>query len=244
MKTIVLILAAIAAMGEGYHNHHHEFQHGYRNGVKPWQFDPTKWLIWTLSKLGLTLNLRRIPADKIVGASTNEKRELLMCGHSPIARLTIAVFVFLMLGVTSVVHAERPDSTAGTSNAGTRKLFIDPSSTSVALRGKASLVVSPLTHRDGNYVGDYQLKVRPYFFKSEKGSLLLAASDDAVRKLQAGTAINFTGQAVTHKDGRTHIVLGRATPSSCDRGGVTFSIVTDDARIVFNTSYHFPASSP
>jgi hypothetical protein len=173
---------------------------------------------------------------QILGASTNEKRELLMCGHSLIARLTIAVFVFQMLGVTSVVHAERPDSTAGTSSAG--KLVIGPSSASVAM-GKASLIVSPLTHRDGNYVGDYQLKVRPYFFKSEKGSLLLAASDDAVRKLQAGTAINFTGQAVTHKDGRTHIVLGRATPSSRDRGSVTFSIVTDDARIVFNTSYHF-----
>ena len=176
---------------------------------------------------------------QILGASTNEKRELLMCGHSLIARLTIAVFVFQMLGGTSVVHAEKPDSMAGTSSAGTRKLFIGPSSTSVALRGKASLIVSPLTHRDENYVGEYQLKVRPYFFKSEKGSLLLAASDDAVRKLQTGTAINFTGQAVTHKDGRTHIVLGRATPSSHDRGRVTFSIVTDDARIVFNTSYHF-----
>ena len=174
---------------------------------------------------------------QILGASTNEKRELLTCGHSLIARLTIAVFLFQMLGVTCVVHAERPDSTA-TSSAGTRKLLIGPSSASVAL-GKASLIVSPLTHRGGNYVGDYQLKVKPYFFKSEKGSLLLAASDDAVRKLEAGTAINFTGQAVTHKDGRTHIVLGRATPSSRDSGSVTFSIVTDDARIVFNTSYHF-----
>jgi len=158
---------------------------------------------------------------------------------SLIARQTIAVFVFLILGVTSFIHAETANSTAGTSSAGTRKLLIDPSSTSVALRGKASLIVSPLTHRDGNYVGDYQLKVRPYFFKSEKGSLLLAASDDAVRKLLAGTPINFTGKAVTHKDGRTHIVLGRATPSSGDRGSVTFSIITDDAKIVFNTSYHF-----
>src|SRR6186713_1484755 len=73
----------------------------------------------------------RLPLDRI-----NWLRELLMCGHTLIARLTIAVFVFQMLGVTSVVHAERPDSTAGTSRAGTRKLFIDPSSTSVALRGK------------------------------------------------------------------------------------------------------------
>jgi hypothetical protein len=156
-----------------------------------------------------------------------------------IMKSMIAVFVFLIFGVTSVIHAERPNATVGTSSASTRKLLIDPSSTSVALRGKASLIVSPLTHRDGNYVGDYQLKVRPYFFKSEKGSLLLAASDDAVRKLEAGTAINFTGEAVTHKDGRTHIVLGRATPSSGDRGSVTFSIITDDAKIVFNTSYHF-----
>ena len=154
-------------------------------------------------------------------------------------RLTIAVFVFLIVGGISCIYAERSNSTAETSALVTRKLFINPSSTSVALGGKASLIVSPLTHRNGNYVGDYQLKVRPYFFKSEKGSLLLAASDDAVRKLQTGTAINFTGKAVTHKDGRTHIVLGRATPSSGNRGGVTFSIITDDAKIVFNTSYHF-----
>ena len=182
-------------------------------------------------------------AHRIFGASTNQKRELPTCGHSLIARLMIAVLMFQMLGVTSVVHADTADSTAETSGASTGELVIGPSSASVAL-GKASLIVSPLTHRDGNYVGEYRLKVKPYFFKSEKGSLLLAASDDAVGKLQAGTAINFTGQAVTYKDGRTHIVLGRATPSSRDHGRVTFSIVTDDARIVFNTSYHFPALRP
>ena len=154
-------------------------------------------------------------------------------------RLTIAVFVFLILGDTRCIHAERSNLTAKTSDAVTRKLFIDPSSTSVALRGKASLIVSPLTHRGGNYVGTYQLKVRPYYFKSEKGTLLLAASDDSVRKLQAGTAINFTGKAVTRKDGKTHVVLGKATPSSGDRGSVTFSIITDNGKMVFNTSYHF-----
>ena len=48
--------------GEGYHNFHHEFQHDYRNGVKPWQFDPTKWAIWLLHRLGLARHLRRVPA--------------------------------------------------------------------------------------------------------------------------------------------------------------------------------------
>ena len=156
---------------------------------------------------------------------------------------TITIFVLLMLRIASCVHAEKFNSTAEASDPIARKLFIDPSSTSVALRGKASLIVSPLTHRNGNYAGEYQLKVRPYFFKSEKGSLLLAASDDSVRKLQAGIAINFTGKAVTHKDGRIHVVLGRATPSSPDRGSVTFSIITDDdGKLVFNTSYHFEAN--
>ena len=61
-------LLAFFTGGEGYHNYHHEFQYDYRNGVKPWQFDPTKWIIWTLSMLGLARNLRRVPPDKIRAA--------------------------------------------------------------------------------------------------------------------------------------------------------------------------------
>lgn len=52
---------ALVTWGEGYHNFHHIFQYDYRNGVKWWQFDPTKWLILGLSKVGLTSNLKRIP---------------------------------------------------------------------------------------------------------------------------------------------------------------------------------------
>ena len=59
-------IMAIVTFGEGYHNYHHEFQYDYRNGVKPWQIDPTKWIIWILSKLGLVRNLRRVPTEKIV----------------------------------------------------------------------------------------------------------------------------------------------------------------------------------
>src|SRR4029077_11852315 len=105
----------------------------------------------------------------------------------PIMRLTIAIFVFLVLSGTSCIYAERSKSTTETSNPVTRKLFIDPSSTSVRL-GKATLIVSPLSRRGGNYIGDYQLKVRPYFFKSETGTLVLGASEDFVRRLQSGRA--------------------------------------------------------
>ena len=70
-------LMALVTFGEGYHNYHHEFQHDYRNGVKPWQFDPTKWIIWTLSKVGLTGKLRRVPTEKIVLCELNEAQRRL-----------------------------------------------------------------------------------------------------------------------------------------------------------------------
>ena len=61
-------LMSLVTFGEGYHNYHHEFPYDYRNGVKPWQFDPTKWIIWTLSKIGLAKKLRRVPAGTILRA--------------------------------------------------------------------------------------------------------------------------------------------------------------------------------
>jgi stearoyl-CoA desaturase (Delta-9 desaturase) len=67
-------IMAFLTFGEGYHNYHHEFQHDYRNGVKPWQWDPTKWAIWTLSKVGLVEGLRRVPDSKILLAEMREAR--------------------------------------------------------------------------------------------------------------------------------------------------------------------------
>ena len=56
---------------------YHEFQHDYRNGVKPWQFDPTKWSIWLLHRLGLVRQLRRAPEEKILLAEVAEQQRLI-----------------------------------------------------------------------------------------------------------------------------------------------------------------------
>ena len=42
---------ALITYGEGYHNFHHIFQNDYRNGVKWYQFDPTKWIIAGLARI-------------------------------------------------------------------------------------------------------------------------------------------------------------------------------------------------
>jgi stearoyl-CoA desaturase (delta-9 desaturase) len=56
---------AVLTYGEGYHNFHHSFAHDYRNGVRWWQWDPTKWMIAALQPLGLTRRLRRTPDFQI-----------------------------------------------------------------------------------------------------------------------------------------------------------------------------------
>jgi len=53
-------ILAFFTMGEGYHNYHHTFARDYRNGVRWWQFDPTKWFVWSLQKVGLASGLVRM----------------------------------------------------------------------------------------------------------------------------------------------------------------------------------------
>jgi len=52
-------LVSLLTFGEGYHNYHHTYLSDYRNGPKWYNFDPSKWLIFTLSKVGLAYNLQR-----------------------------------------------------------------------------------------------------------------------------------------------------------------------------------------
>jgi len=53
-------LLALLTFGEGYHNYHHAFAADYRNGIRWYHFDPSKWTIWLASKLGMADKLRVI----------------------------------------------------------------------------------------------------------------------------------------------------------------------------------------
>ena len=46
--------------------------------MKPWQFDPTKWTIWLLNKIGLVDKLRTVPEEVIVKAQIAERERLLV----------------------------------------------------------------------------------------------------------------------------------------------------------------------
>ncbi|MGB8327707.1 MAG: fatty acid desaturase [Steroidobacteraceae bacterium] len=56
---------ALLTHGEGYHNFHHIFAQDYRNAIRWYQWDPTKWLVATLAALRLAWNLKRTPEFQI-----------------------------------------------------------------------------------------------------------------------------------------------------------------------------------
>ncbi len=56
---------AFLTYGEGYHNFHHICQGDYRNGIRWYQWDPTKWMIAACARVGLASNLKRVPDFRI-----------------------------------------------------------------------------------------------------------------------------------------------------------------------------------
>ncbi|OJD37976.1 acyl-desaturase [Diplodia corticola] len=58
-------ITALATLGEGYHNFHHEFPSDYRNAIEWWQYDPTKWSIWLWKQAGLAHDLKQFRANEI-----------------------------------------------------------------------------------------------------------------------------------------------------------------------------------
>lgn len=69
---------ALLTFGEGYHNFHHTFANDYRNGIRWFHFDPTKWLIWTLEKCGLAHSLKTVDALTIKKRLVMERKNLLI----------------------------------------------------------------------------------------------------------------------------------------------------------------------
>jgi stearoyl-CoA desaturase (delta-9 desaturase) len=77
------IIVAILTHGEGYHNFHHKFQLDYRNGIRWYHWDPTKWTIRALSFVGLARKLKKMSNYDILKAKVqNEARRLQEKGWS------------------------------------------------------------------------------------------------------------------------------------------------------------------
>ncbi len=69
---------ALLTFGEGYHNYHHVFAADYRNGIRWYHFDPSKWTIWLASKLGLATRLRSINTITVQKSLVQKDKKLIL----------------------------------------------------------------------------------------------------------------------------------------------------------------------
>lgn len=68
-------VCAILTNGEGYHNFHHAFPVDYRNGIRWYHWDPSKWAIYVCSLVGLASDLKRTSAARIQEARERAARD-------------------------------------------------------------------------------------------------------------------------------------------------------------------------
>jgi stearoyl-CoA desaturase (Delta-9 desaturase) len=71
-------IISLVTFGEGYHNFHHTFANDYRNGIRWYHFDPTKWLIYILNLCGLAKDLKKMDPFLIQKKMITEGKSHLM----------------------------------------------------------------------------------------------------------------------------------------------------------------------
>ena len=156
--------------------------------------------------------------------------------------LNQAVFVMLLskseLSATNSIIMRVAPTPTNSAQTG-RVLMIDPSSMPVA-GGTATLIIGALQRADGVYLGDYTIKVSPYFFKNEKGRLAIVVSDESLTKLNQGKAAAIIGTATTSGiGGRSRHIDATATPTNINRGRLKLWFMSGSREMVFEPAYHF-----
>jgi hypothetical protein len=150
-----------------------------------------------------------------------------------------AVLLALLAAGWSDAHAAPPATNSAPAG---RVLMIDPSSMPVAA-GKATLIIGALERTNGVYMGDYRIKVVPYFLKNEKGRLAIVVSDESLAAVSQGKVAAITGTATTSgKGGRSRPIAATATPVDPDHGTLKLWFTADTRKMIFEPAYHFAAN--
>jgi hypothetical protein len=84
------------------------------------------------------------------------------------------------------------------------------------------------------------MKVTPYFFKNDKGKLVVVVPNGAIAKASPGSSVDFTGTAIS--GGKKTVVRqieGVATPVDAEHGALKVWLTVDERKLVFETMYRF-----
>lgn len=76
---------ALLTNGEGYHNFHHRFSTDYRNGIRWYHWDPSKWAIIALEHMGMAWDLKRVSGFSVLQARLAAENQTL---HEKVTLIT------------------------------------------------------------------------------------------------------------------------------------------------------------
>ena len=116
------------------------------------------------------------------------------------------------------------------------RVEVAPTKTSIYI-GRVTMTMPAFVRAGGTYETTYTAKVFPYFFYNESGRLTIDISNEMLRALDRGEAIEFKGRGVstTHDDRR---VEGKVTPTSTTEGKIKIRVfVSKRIELIFNTTY-------
>ena len=85
------------------------------------------------------------------------------------------------------------------------------------------------------------MKVVPYFFKNDHGTLAITITDDMIAKASKGMTVDINGTATT-KSGKSDVVRkisAVATPVDGEHGALKLWFTIDERKMEFETKYRF-----
>ena len=120
---------------------------------------------------------------------------------------------------------------------------IAPAKTSIYI-GRVTMTMPTFVRSGTTYEAAYIAKVFPYFFYNETGRLSIDVSDETLRALDRGEAIEFKGRGIS-SDGAERRIEGKATPAGPNEGKIKVRVfVSKRIELIFNTTYRFPGVLP
>lgn len=156
------------------------------------------------------------------------------------SRMRLTGFIIALSFLATTGFAGEPTTNAVVALGAKRVLKIEPCAMKVA-GGKATLTIG-LLHRTNDVCrGDFRMKVVPYFFKNEKGTLAISVTDEIIAKAAQGQTVDITGKATAEKSGVVRDITAIATPADAEHGALKLWFTVDERKMIFETEYRFVA---
>jgi hypothetical protein len=153
-------------------------------------------------------------------------------------RLMMATCLVFSIPLVAEDTPTQPDPVRESEPAHTRVVSIEPSNAKDVPAMRITLTTAPMQRTAFGYNSDYAVKVFPFFFFNETGSIRINVEPDALEALGVGEVISFTGEAV-NQNSRRRLVEGRAYPADTMSGRIRIVVKVGSIELIFKTTYRF-----